>query len=451
MKRLIILLLVILKLSVPSTAGNPHCNALAGTTAALGNLPPVADAGADQVLNCFITALFLNGTASSQGGFSYIWTTQDGHIVEGETTPTPLVNAAGTYTLTVTDLADGSTASDEVTVTQQPPISVQTIDLQHVSCHRTATGSATVQGAGGSGVYSYTWSNGSLTATSANLVAGSYSVTVSDTDGCAASSTLVVNEPAPLAANTSATAQSLFGVNDGTATANPTGGTAPYSFAWNNLQTTQTISSLPPGAISVTITDGKGCTFSETTNVNKFNCVLTGTTTVTQVSCFGGTDGSISVQLSNAVEPITYNLPSSNSAVADSLPVGFYTVLVRDSTTCSLLFMVEIKQPTQVSAAELFHIDALCPSDETGSVTVAPNGGVQPYQYLWSNGSTEVTASGLSVGEHNVTLTDGNGCEQTLTTTIIARRSTTDNGGRGCAYSGFGCKRLGHRDPRPVR
>lgn len=407
-----------MKLSVLSTAANPSCAALTGNTAELGNMPPVADAGADQALDCFITALFLNGTASTQGGVSYSWTTQDGHIVEGETTATPLVDAAGTYTLTVTDLADGSTASDEVVVIQSEPITIQTIDLQHVSCHSTATGSATVQGAGGSGVYNYTWSSGSLTATATGLVAGSYTVTVSDNNGCLATSSVIVNQPAPLAANASTTPQSLQGMNDGTATANPTGGTAPYSYAWNNLQTTQTISGLPPGAYTLTITDGKGCTFTEAANVNRFNCALTGTITINQVSCFGGADGSFSVQLNNAVPPIIYNLPGSNTAVADSLAAGTYTALARD-TTCSLLFTVTLTQPTQVSVAELFHQDVLCPTDTNGSVTIAPNGGVQPYQYLWSNGSTETTASGLGVGEHTVTLTDAKGCSKTLTSTII--------------------------------
>jgi hypothetical protein len=419
MKRFIILLLVIMKLSVISTAGNPGCEALTGTTAGLGNMPPIADAGADQALDCFITALFLNGTASSQGGVSYSWTTQDGHIIEGENTTTPLVDAAGTYTLTVTDLADGSTASDEVVVIQLQPITIQTIDLQDVSCHSTATGLATVQGAGGSGVYSYAWSSGSLTATATGLVAGSYTVTVTDSDGCSATSSISVNEPAPLAANSSTTPQSIVDLNDGTATANPSGGTAPYSYLWNNLQTTQTISGLPPGAYTLTVTDGKGCTFTEAANVNRFNCVLTGTISINQVSCFGGADGGFSVQLSNAVPPIIYNLPGSNTAVADGLAAGTYTALVRDSTTCSLLFTVNLTQPTQVSVAELFHQDVQCPTDTNGSLTIAPNGGVQPYQYGWSNGSTDDTASGLGVGEHTITLTDAKGCSKTLTPTII--------------------------------
>ncbi len=419
MKRLIFLLLAIVQLSVTSTAGIPNGPTLTSTAAGLGNLPPVADAGPDQTLTCFITALFLNGTASSQGGFSYNWTTQDGHIVEGETTPTPLVDAAGTYTLTVTDLADGSTASDNVTVTLQQPISIQTVDLQHVGCYRAATGSITIVGMGGAGTYNYVWSNGSLMATTTGLVAGSYSVTVTDSEGCSASSSFVITEPTPLAANTSATPQSGAGMNDGTATANPSGGTAPYAYAWNNLQATQTITGLPPGAYNVTITDDKGCTFIETTNVNKFNCSLTGSVSVTHVSCFGGADGSISVQLQNAIPPVTYNMPGGNSPLSDSLAAGSYIALARDSAGCSLFFTIDIKQPTQINLAELFHQDVLCPADASGSVTVAPNGGVQPYEYHWSNGSTTATASGLGVGEHSFTLTDAEGCSETLTATII--------------------------------
>ncbi|MCC6724281.1 MAG: HYR domain-containing protein [Saprospiraceae bacterium] len=396
------------------------CIALASATVELDTVPPTADAGEDQILNCHATDIYLNGTASSQGSFSYQWTTVDGQIVEGENTSTPLVSAAGTYTLTVTSQTNGCTATDETTVIQRQPLAIQILDLQNVSCHSAATGTASVAGLGGSGDYSYVWSNGSQTATATDLVAGSYTVVVTDSEDCTASYVLIVNEPAPLAANTSATGQSLLGINDGTASAAPTGGTAPYTYLWNNGGTTDTITGLNPGAYTVIVTDDKGCTVSETTNVNEFPCVITGTATSTPTSCFGGADGSVSIELGNAIAPIDFHWSNGDSTdFSNDLAAGFYTISITDSTNCSLFFTIDITQPTQVSIFELFHEDAPCPTDATGSVTVAVNGGVQPYAFLWSNGSTEATASGLSIGEHSLSLTDANGCSQTLTTTIL--------------------------------
>lgn len=396
------------------------CIALDSVEVGIDTLAPLADAGAGFSLNCQIAEGNLNGSASSQGNFSYLWTTLDGQIAEGNETLTPLVSAAGTYTLTVTNPANGCTATDDVVVGQRQPIAVQILDLQNVSCHGTATGIASVTGLGGAGSYSYVWSNGSLEATTAGLVAGTYTVVVTDADGCSAAFGLTVSEPDPLAANTTATGQSLAGVNDGTASANPSGGTAPYDFEWSNGATTQGLANLTPGAYTVTVTDDKGCTAVETANVNEFPCTLTGSVTPQQATCFGAADGSALVVLSDATSPVHFSWSNGDTlALADSLAAGIYSVTVSDSTNCSLLFTLEITQPTEISVFELFHEDAPCPTDATGSVTVAVNGGVQPYQFNWSNGSTEATANGLSIGEHSLTLTDANGCGLSLTTTIL--------------------------------
>ncbi|MBK8565039.1 MAG: HYR domain-containing protein [Saprospiraceae bacterium] len=396
------------------------CISLDSVLVEIDTVPPTADAGNGFVLNCNIAEGQLDGAASSEGDYSYLWTTLVGNIAGGETTLAPTVDAPGTYTLSVTSQTNGCVAADDVVVTQATPLNVQILDLQNVSCHGTATGSASVVGVGGTGDYSYVWSSGGLSGTASGLVAGNYSVVVTDGDGCRTSFILSIGQPDILLANVSATGQSLPGVDDGIANANPTGGTGPYNYAWSNGLATQGIANLAPGAYTLTVTDDKGCTTVETANVNEFPCTLTGSLTTSQATCFGAADGSALVILTAATLPITYDWSNGDTlAMADSLAAGIYSVSVSDSTNCSLEFTLEITQPTEISVFELFHEDAPCPTDATGSVTVAVNGGVQPYQYLWSNGSTEATASGLSVGEHTFTLTDANGCGRVLATTIL--------------------------------
>lgn len=401
------------------------CIALDSVLVGIDTVAPIADAGNGFALNCNTTQGNLDGTASSQGDFGYLWTTLDGHIAEGSQTLSPLVDSAGTYTLTVTNPANGCVATDEVVVVQRQPITVQILDLQNVSCHGSATGLAAVTGVGGSGEYSYVWSNGSLSGSADGLVAGSYTVVVTDNEACSAAYTLIVGQPDLLVANTTATGQSLAGINDGTASVSPTGGTAPYSFEWSNGATMQGIANLAPGAYTVTVMDDKGCTAMATANVNEFPCNLTGSVTPHPANCFGAADGSALIILSNATQPVHYTWSNGDTlAMAGSLVAGIYTVSVSDSTNCSLEFVIEITQPTAISISEIFHEDAPCPTDATGSVTVAVNGGVQPYQFNWSSGSTEATANGLSIGEHSLTLTDGNGCGQVLTTTILGTDAT---------------------------
>lgn len=391
-----------------------------------GNLvAPVANAGTGFNLDCHVTSGLLDGTLSSQGAeFTYAWSTQDGNIVSGEETLTPEVDAAGTYTLTVTNTGNGCISSDEAEVVQIAPVTAEISNVTNVSCHGSADGSATVTAGGGVGNFTYAWSSGSLNATATGLVVGSYSVTVYDGSNCTAEATVIIGQPTVLTANASATAQSLAGVDDGTATANPDGGTSPYSFEWSNGETTQDISDLAPGAYTVIITDANGCTAIETVNVNAFDCILTGTISATDVTCFGDATGTATVILENAIAPIQFTWSNGDTlATAANLAAGVYNVTASDSTNCSISLTITVNQPTPIIVSELFHTNLTCTTDQNGSVTVAANGGAQPYSFVWFDGSEGPSISGLGIGDYDVVVTDGNGCEVTYTTTI----SSDDN------------------------
>ena len=394
------------------------CIALDSIFVEIDTLHPVADAGTGLAFDCHTTSTILNGTASSGVGFDFNWSTQDGQFAEGENTLNPTVDQAGTYTLTVSNLLNGCVSTSDVVITQTPQV-VAEVSSTGVLCHGEANGTGTVLPGGGVGGYSVAWSSGSLATVVTDLVAGSYTVTVSDQDGCTAEGTITVGEPDVLVANASATGQTLAGIDDGTATANPAGGTAPYTYLWSTGDTTQTIIGLAPGAYPLLMMDANGCTAIETVNVNEFPCTLNSDITGTNVACHGASTGTATVILENAIEP--YNFIWSNgdtTATVTNLEAGTYNVLVSDSTLCKNELTITITQPTPIVVTELFHEDVNCPGELNGFVVIGVNGGVQPYTYLWSNGSTTAVAKDLGTGNIEVAVTDRNGCEVAFSTTI---------------------------------
>src|SRR5690606_26770758 len=165
------------------------------------------------------------------------------------------------YIVTVTD-AMGCVATSPVTITQ-PNILTGTISTQNVSCFGLDNGSATVNAAGGTMPYTYSWNTTptQTTATAGNLAAGSYSITVTDTNGCTSIASANITAPAALNTSLSANNVSCHGGNNGSATVSVTGGTLPYLYSWNTspVITTATPSGLTAGTYTVTVTDNNGC------------------------------------------------------------------------------------------------------------------------------------------------------------------------------------------------
>jgi hypothetical protein len=374
-------------------------------------------------LNCNNASIQLNATPSSQGpNFKYLWTAKEGgHIVSGDTTLTPVVDSIGKYFLKITNIDNGCTSLDSVVVKLSPPVTASVSAKQDVSCFNGSNGSATVAGGGGNGSYLFAWSTGDTTATVNNLIAGTYQVSVTDGEGCDTSLSITITQPDHLIANASATGETANGANDGTATANPTGGTAGYTYLWSNGTTTQTISNLTPGPITVVVTDANGCSSTETVTVNAFGCNLNGSISATNVSCQNFNDGLASISLNGATNPVSYIW--SNGATTQSvnnLAPGSYTVNVLDGAGCSAVFSINITEPLALSSnATATGVSAIGASD--GTAEANPTGGTPGYQYLWSTGATTSNISGLAPGAYTIVVTDANGCtaEQTVNVTAF--------------------------------
>jgi len=269
-------------------------------------------------------------------------------------------------------------------------------------------GSATAEASGGTEPYTYTWSNGATTQTISNLDEGTYTVTVTDLNGGTITGSVSITNASPLNPNAFSTDETFVEGNDGTATAATFGGTAPYTYLWSNGATTQMITNLAPGVYTVTVTDDVGCSASQSVTVSAFGCTeIELEALLTNASCFGICDGSITLNIIGGAGPYTY-IWSNGLASADALNLceGLYSVTVIDANGCVVSGgPYEILQPPALFANAGASPETAQNAND-GIAWSAPSGGTPPYTYAWSNNSVDSLISGLIPGSYTVTVTD---------------------------------------------
>ncbi len=412
-------------LNVTNTANG--CTATSSVTVTSNTTQPTASAGPDKALNCNNTSVVLDGSGSSQGGnFNYLWSGPG--IVSGGNTPTPTVNAAGGYIILVTNTSNGCTKTDTAAVTQTPVLVASIPASQNVLCNGANTGSATAAGSGGKSPYAYAWSNNATTAQITNLAAGTYTVIITDADNCTASATATITQPAALVPNASATGETSVGGNNGTATANPSGGVPSYNYAWSNGANTQSISNLAPGTYTVSITDANNCVATQTVTVASFSCGgVSVNVAATNPSCNGGNNGTATATPNGGNQPYTYAWSNGGTGASQSnLAAGSYTVSMTDGNGCVVTGNVTLTAPSAISLSSQV-TNVACNGGNTGSATVTATGGTGGFTYNWSNGGTGATQSNLTAGSYTATATDDNGCTSTIQVSITQPAALAGN------------------------
>ncbi|NBV14781.1 MAG: hypothetical protein EBS07_12065, partial [Sphingobacteriia bacterium] len=215
--------------------------------------------------------------------------------------------ASRTFTLTN---ATGCSRDTILTRTLLPPLTI-THTTTGVSCFGGSNGTAQGIPNGGSGGYIYSWNTlpAQSTATATGLSAGSWILTVTDGLGCVRRDTAFITAPPALSVTLSATPIACFGQSNATATANANGGTSPYTYAWQTLpvQTTSVASSLSAGTWNITVTDANGCNLNNSIVITQPASALSAQTTISNVSCYGGNNGSAQAQGVGGTAPYTYN------------------------------------------------------------------------------------------------------------------------------------------------
>ncbi|MBI3510631.1 MAG: T9SS type A sorting domain-containing protein [Bacteroidetes bacterium] len=303
-------------------------------------------------VNCFGGS---DGTATATpfGGtppYSYSWNSTPAQMTQ-TATGLPM----GTYACTITD-ANGCATSVATTIAQPSTAVMATTTSTSVSCNGGNDGSATVSASGGTPAYTYMWSPGNQTTTMINgLTAGTYTATVTDANGCMATSTVTVMQPNPLMANVTMINASCNGSCDGVAMANPTGGTSPFMYSWTSGGTAQNDSNLCAGNHGVVVTDANGCSTNQIFSITQ-PPVMTVTTSGTDATCVGCTNGSATATPTGGTGPYTYlwSPGSQTTQTASGLGLGTYTVCVTDANGCaSVCDTVSINDGTGISTPSL--------------------------------------------------------------------------------------------------
>ncbi len=343
-----ILLLVILALTIQTIKASVTATGIVSCFGGNNGAALVAAIGTPTNVSCFGGN---NGaaTASATGGttaYSYSWNTSP---VQTTATATGLI--AGTYIVTVTD-AKGFTDTETVTITQPAAALVAAIGTPtNVYCFGLNT-AATASATGGTTAYSYSWNTSPVqtTATASGLIAGTYTVTVTDAKGCINIETVTITEPAAAltASISSQTNVDCFGNSSGIVTIAGANGTAPYTYSKDatTFVTSGTFGSLAAGYYTITVKDANGCTNTVPVTINEPALALSATAgSQVNVSCFGGNDGSVVITPAGGTAPYTITPAQTD------LTAGLKTFTVKDVKNCETTVQVTITENTVVVIA----------------------------------------------------------------------------------------------------
>ncbi|MEM9921733.1 MAG: T9SS type A sorting domain-containing protein [Bacteroidota bacterium] len=316
----------------------------------------------------------------------------------------------GDYQVTVTD-ANGCQAVSGFGLNGAVNIR---IDVLSNNCSTPNSGSLEAV-ANGTPPYDIQWSTGDTTAVISDLGAGIYRVTVVDALGCQSveiaeiegngdgqifNLQVIVVDPA------------CGGIKDGQILVDPECGIPPYTFNWSDdrLDGMSAVSNLAAGFYVVTVQDALGNQEIQSFSLTSPSDLEMILTEVQDVSCFGGSDGLLKVQVAGGVPPYSYSWSTNNSSTncIVGMSAGDYSVTVTDNNGCTIESLYTVSEPEDAVAVTI-EVDQFACNNE-GALAAIPMNGLAPYTYLWSNGQTDSIATGLSSSNHSLTVTDANGC-----------------------------------------
>ena len=350
-------------------------------------------------------------TLTASGGTSFLWNT-------GDTTATISITPGSSSIYFVTVSSGSCNDVDSINVTVNAPPAAGISSQSNVLCFNGNNGAASASATGGTAPYTYFWSNSQTTQTSSGLIAGTYSVTVTDANGCSDTTTVSITQPAPIIVTTSSTPSGCT-VNNGTATATPSGGTVPYTYLWNNAQTTQTATGLGAGTYTVTVTDANGCTITQNIIVIIDNS-LTVSMSSTQAGC-NANNGTATATPSGGNGPYTYSWSNGQTTqTAVGLGAGTFTVTVTDANGCTITQLISVTAIVGTTATATASVTNITP----GGYSQLNSSGGGSYQWSpmtglnCSNCQNPVATPAVTTS-YCVVVTDTNGCSDSACVVIF--------------------------------
>lgn len=362
-------------------------------------------------------------------GEYFVWYKDDVKYAEGPTVDSIEFLPAGLYRI-VTTYNDHCIAETENFNIEDPdPINPHTTSDsvyhgQIITC--TGKKDATIRSVptGGTGLYKFLWSTNDTTQAVSKLGAGTYSVRVTDINGCIGTDTIELSDPQPVKVFIKATSDyngfgvSCYGSADGFIKARGTGGTQNYFFEWISGHAGDSITNLPFGNYTVIMADENGCTSTASTSLTRPPDVALTLSDYKNVSCYGGFDGQATLTSSGGVSGYSFSrdngLTWQTENAFTGLKAGTYTFIVQDANSCRETVGAQLTAPSKINI-EIQNIESALCSDNKGSALAMVSGGTGAYTLMWNDvhgtllryGPEFTNASG---GVYTFTARDGNHC-----------------------------------------
>lgn len=391
-------------------------------------------------------------------GYTYDWDT-DG-VGDNDDLEDIGTLIAGTYNVIVTDI-NGCTIDTTITLVEPLPLTQSSASGtfpsgDNISCFGLSDGSIDYTITGGSAGYTYDWDTDGIgdnddTEDLSGLPAGTYSVQVTDINGCTIDTMITLVEPLPLNQNITAFVYpsgdniSCNGLSDGSIDYTVSGGSPGYLFDWDNdgigdTDDPEDISSLPAGTYTVTAIDINGCTITKDIILTEPTPLVIGTSEGTypsgdNISCFGESDGSIDLTVSGGSPTYSYTwstvdgsglVPANEDQTA--LTAGTYVVDATDINGCVISTTVTLVEPTDLTSvtsvtSDYNGNDVSCAGASDGAIAVSAANGSPTYVFEWFDANmtsigTGSTANNLSPGMYYTIIQDINGCQQLDSVTV---------------------------------
>ncbi|MCK9254899.1 MAG: gliding motility-associated C-terminal domain-containing protein [Bacteroidales bacterium] len=318
---------------------------------------------------------------------------------------------AGTYTIVGTD-AYSCTASVSVTINNPQELQMY-LSSTPAQCGASG-GSAVASVIGGTPNYNFVWSPGGQTINNiTNQAPGRYSVTVYDNNMCSAHGEINIEVEGSISAEINTIQEiSCYGMSDAVLEANSQNGVNPLTYLWDNGNTTKIITNLGANSYVVTVTDAWSCKGIAYATLLEPSEILINPT-INNVTCFGDTNGSISVSISGGTAPFTYNWSNGlNSSSINNLPANEYYLQVYDASACSSEANFTISQPNILKLNKEFK-NISCYGYNDGSANLSATGGTSPYNFNISDGVNTMGGNSfynLSAGTYTIKVNDSNNC-----------------------------------------
>ena len=380
----------------------------------------------DQEINVLCNGIFdaQISITPTGGSASYIYEwTKDGLPYSDQQDLNNL--SPGVYILYLYDSNNCGSVSEIFEITESAPIESNLDSSVDILCFGAATGSINITVLEGNPFdlglngfqYIYQWNGPSGYFSNeediSNLLAGIYDLLVTDSAGCQMSFQYELLEPEDLVINYISTNNSCYESNDGTISVEITGGVEPYSIYWSNLGNGPIQTNLSTGDYEVIVTDFNECQESIVITIDEAP-LFDINPIINDISCYAATDGSINLNISGGVEPmsVTWDDDPTAGDERNNLLPGTYSVLIIDSSgnNCSITQSFVILEPQELSLSSIIGIAIDCEIGSS-SIDLQVTGGTSPYTFQWNNGSVSEDLANIVPGNYSVSVVDDNGCE----------------------------------------